>query len=178
MSRQIYFAKTAGVTLIELIVTIAIMGIALGIGMPAISNMASDNSLSTTYNQTVSLTAYARSQANKRNSQSITLCKSTDSQNCSNATAGFKLIVFVDGNTMGQVDGDDILLKEFPIDNTRIKLKFNQFDNNRIVFLSSGKPQSTGNIMICDARNAPVHGIIMNISGQVRKATAGESSCG
>jgi len=176
MERKIYLAKAAGMTLIELMIIIAIIGIALSIGMPALSTMAKDNTLNTTYNQMVSLTSYARSQASKRNTSTITLCKSSDGEKCSDASSGFKLIVFSDDNGDGDVD-DGELLKETAIDNANIKLQLIDFNNDKIFFLASGKPEQTGKIMICDDRSSTIQGLVMNISGQLRKATIRESSC-
>jgi len=177
MVRQSAMAKAAGLTLIELLVAIAIMGIAMSIGIPNLNNMVKDNGLSTTYNQMIGLTAYARMQASKRYDQRVTLCKSADGTSCSNASSGFKLIVFTDAGTMGDIDGTDVLLKQVAINDTKIKLEFSGFDNHKIVFLSSGKPEKTGEIMVCDDRNSQIHGLVMNMSGQIRKATARESSC-
>jgi len=177
MERKIYIAKTAGMSLIELMVTIAIMGIVLGIGLPASRAMVQDNTLTSTYNKVINLTSYARNQASKRNASTVTLCKSSNGTSCSDASSGFKLIVFVDNNQNGTLNTNDLLLKETAINSTEIKLTLSDFTNNKILFLASGRPTQTGGIMICDNRGSPIHGLVMNISGQVRKATASESSC-
>ena len=177
MRRKNAIKKSAGLTLIELLVTIAIMGIAMSIGVPSLNTMVKDNGLSTTYNQMVGLTAYARMHASKRHGENITLCKSVNGTSCSNASSGFKLIVFTDAGTMGSIDGTDVLLKQVAINDTKIKLDISGFNNHRIVFLASGKPEKTGSIMVCDDRSSHIHGLVMNMSGQIRKATAAESSC-
>lgn len=180
MEREIGLAKTAGMSLIELLITIAILGIALGTGVPALSSMVQDNRLVAVYNQVSSLTAFARSEASKRNVNNITLCKADiRSKTCSDATGGFKLMVFIDDNGNGKIDlPKDALLKEISIDNSKIKLNFVNFSTDKINFLAAGMPEKTGKLMICDDRGTPhIKGMLMNISGQLIKASAADTSC-
>lgn len=183
MERKVSFDHTAGMSLIELLITIAIISIAMGIGTPALSDMMKDNRLVAVYNQVSSLTAFARSEASKRNVTTITLCKTSDSINCSDATAGFKLMVFVDNDGDGTVDlttdeTTDVILKTISIDNQKIKLNLIDFSSNKILFLAAGMPASPGKLMICDERGrSSISGMVMNISGQLRKAQTAEFSC-
>jgi len=72
------------VTLIELMVTIAILAILLGLAVPSFNDAMLSTKLSSTANNLIASTHLARSEAIKRNGQ-VSLCVSTDGATC---TAG------------------------------------------------------------------------------------------
>jgi len=89
--------KYHGFTLIELIVTMAVVSIILVTGIPALNQMTNKNRLVTQINDISGSLAVARSESIKRG-ESITLCGSTDGSTCntSNWEAGW--IVFSDAD--------------------------------------------------------------------------------
>ncbi len=99
--------KSAGFTLIELIVTVSIVAILMSIAVPSFKNMIDSNRLSTGTNELVSAFILARSEALKR-SQNVTVCTSTNSTTCAGAgndDFGQGWIVFQDCNNNGTIDG-------------------------------------------------------------------------
>lgn len=75
-----------GFTLIELMVTIAILAIVLGIAIPSFSNVLSSNRVDTVSQELYGAMQLARSEAVKR-TESIRVCKSNASwTECSNGT--------------------------------------------------------------------------------------------
>lgn len=85
---NLYSMKNAaerGFTLIELMVTIAILAILLGIGVPSFSDATLGSKLGSYANSMVASASLARSEAIKRNT-TITLCVSADGASC--ATTG------------------------------------------------------------------------------------------
>lgn len=76
-------ARSAGFTLIELMVTIAIAAVLLMIAIPSFQGVALTSQLRTLSNDLLASARVARSEAIKRNTV-VTLCPSADGQACAN----------------------------------------------------------------------------------------------
>jgi len=76
--------KHAGFTLIELMVTISVLAVLLGIGVPSFRNMIEGNRITTVANDLVNGLQFARSEAIKRGAN-VTLCSTNDQDTCSGA---------------------------------------------------------------------------------------------
>ena len=110
--------KNTGFTLIELMITLAIISILLIVGLPSLKTFLQSNQLVAASNELVAGFNIARSEAIKLNT-SVTICESSDGETC--ATTGDwenGWIVFVDGGETqtGAEDactavGEDCLLR-------------------------------------------------------------------
>ena len=102
--------KEAGFTLLELLVTVAVLAILVGIGVPAYGKLVADQRLSTATNRLVFAVHLPRSEAVLRNAR-VTLCNSADGVFCADG-GGWEQgwIVFVDRDGTGQRAADDPLI--------------------------------------------------------------------
>ncbi len=104
--------KSTGFTLIEMIVTIAIVGIFASIALPNFSQLIRNNRIPTTTNEFISTLVLARSEALKR-SRDVSVCSSNDQTTCNGGTDfsdGWIVYADCDGNnalTAGNVDCND-----------------------------------------------------------------------
>jgi len=97
--------KTSGFTLLELIVTVAIVGILFSVGMPSLKTLMQGNQLIAATNELISAIHVARSEAIKLNKR-VSICASSDGSSCSDDSDWSKgWIVFSDA--LGSVVGTD-----------------------------------------------------------------------
>ena len=90
--------KHTGFTLVELLITIAIVSVLLVVGLPSLKTFMQGNQLVASTNELISAIHVARSEAIKLNTN-VTICESSDGTTC--ATTGNwenGWIVFVDGD--------------------------------------------------------------------------------
>jgi len=104
-------ARTTGITLLEIMVTLAVITITLGVGIPLADSLVSNNRIATQANDFVATLVLARSEAVKRRVP-VSLCASVDQATCADSTdwsTGW--IVFSDNSGVGGLlDGTDTLI--------------------------------------------------------------------
>ena len=103
-----------GVTLIELLITLAIVAILVVIGLPSMQEAFRTNRVSAFSNDVLAAAAYARSEAVRR-SGTVVLCASPDSAaataTCSGTDWALGWIVFVDADQDGQRQATEPVLR-------------------------------------------------------------------
>ena len=106
------FRRTRGLTLVELITTIAVIGISLAIVIPSWSSVTERNQITTTANQLLTHLRYARSTAVYRSTY-VTLCPSIDGSTCSGNRLGWRdgYVIFEDRDGDRQRSKDEPLLR-------------------------------------------------------------------
>jgi type IV fimbrial biogenesis protein FimT len=168
-----------GLTLVELIVTLAIVSILLAIAIPGYANFMNFNRLVAVTNDLASSLQLARSEAIRRGIR-VTVCKSGNSMDTDAAcdsSAGWHQgwLVFVDGGTKGVVDpGDSILKVHGGVPEVGITASnFSAYAS----FLPSGSSQGpsglgNGSLYVCVAGSK--RSIIINTIGRMRIA---KSTC-
>ena len=166
--------QSRGITLIELMVTIAIAAGLIASAVPNFEETIRNNRMVTQINELHASLNFARSEAIKRNSN-ITICRSSNGSSC---TDDWKngWIVFVDSNFNGSVDGEDVLRVHGAIFETNT-LTFSQ---TRVIYRRNGLPRenSDGTFTLCDERGAEkARGLIISrLSGLAYLATDSDSN--
>lgn len=153
-------SQSAGFTLIELMLTVMVAAILLGIGVPSFTNIIRNNRLTTAANDLLRSTQLARSEAIKRQVP-VVVCASADataeSPSCSDGDFS-QWIVFVDSNGNWSLDNLEPVLEQHGAVHSSVTVRN---DNDGIIsYAASGfatplPPAGTTparNIVICDAR--------------------------
>lgn len=91
-----------GFTLIELMLTIVVMGVALAVAVPSWTTFIQNNRLTSQANTLTSSLLLARSEAIKQN-RGVVLCPSTSGTDCTDSAWHEGWIVFVNRTTAGEV---------------------------------------------------------------------------
>lgn len=112
-------SDVSGLTLIELVVTIAIAAILVAVAVPNFQQSFVNNRLTTGANDLVAAMSTARAESIKRGAR-VSVCRTTDAKTCASGSADWSSgwIVFVDnttaaGNVTGVIDGTDETLRVF-----------------------------------------------------------------
>ena len=98
-----------GFTLVELMVVIAVLAIALGVGIPAFNGIIQRNRLAASANEVVAAMQTARMEAIRRNRRAV-LCPSTNGASCGGDNWG-RLVVFIDEDLSGDVNGNEEVVR-------------------------------------------------------------------
>jgi len=158
--------KIRGFTLLELLVTIAIVIILTTIGIPSFMGLIRDNNITATANDFLTALNYARSEAVTRNTDVIVKSKSATNKDWS---IGWD--IFVDSNSNDIVDAGE-LLKTHEALASGYTLKSNATNlATQLVFKSTGLRDTVigGTFFLCKDNDASTaRAIIINSVGRAR----------
>jgi type IV fimbrial biogenesis protein FimT len=147
---------TRGFTLIELMYTIAVAAIVLGIGIPAFTETIRAGRMTTSVNTAVTAMHVARSEAVKRRAR-VTFCRSTTAAAPACNAAGDGYIVFVNVADDQSFDAADTLVKAGPWLADGIAVMYDGLPAY-VSYTASGFTRAigggtlAGNIVLCDDR--------------------------
>lgn len=146
-----YRSTHSGVTLVELMVTIAVASILLTVAVPSFQDAIQRNRLTSATNNFVVSIHYARTEAIKRG-RTITLCKSSSGTSCATGTGTFwenGWIAFVDTDADGTLDTGETLLRAWPSLPTGYTLRPNNNFANFLRYNPRGEANNIGNFAVC-----------------------------
>ncbi|MEH6457278.1 MAG: GspH/FimT family pseudopilin [Cocleimonas sp.] len=95
--------NNSGFTLIEIMVTVAIVGIFASVALPSFSRLIESNRINTATNELVANLLLTRSEALKRRN-AVTLCPSSNQTSCNTTDYSAGWVVFLDCDADGVID--------------------------------------------------------------------------
>lgn len=143
--------KHNGLTLIELLITVIIIGIMASIAVPNFGTFVRNNQRSATYNNIAGTISLARMEAIKR-SRTIIICGNYNGTTCANVdplSPGWssEIAVLIDENSNGTVDPEDTVLKRGTAIADSVVVRSSL--GNAIAIAPRGRLRDQGTITIC-----------------------------
>lgn len=178
-----------GLTLVELLVTLFVLSILVGIAVPSFRELVLNNRISSQLNDVSGTIAFARSSAASGPGSFVTMCASADGQSCSGSDEWeHGWIVFRDDDGDTTVDaGDDEILRVSPelVGGNSLRARGFGGVSSSIRFDSEGMPRLTtgdpaaGTFIVCDDRGAgSAAALVVSAAGQVRIVRDGKDHNG
>lgn len=171
--------KNSGFTLMELVVTVAMISIVFAIAIPSMTTFTQNDRLTTNINTLIGHLAYARSEAVKL-SQQVSICVSSDSTSCTGVNWQDGWIVYIDADgdnsfTENVGTGEIILRAQQALDgaNTLTTAIGTQVTYDYRGFVTAA---SVGSFLLCDARSGDF-GKTIRISSTGRVRVEDGSTC-
>lgn len=180
MNRHLFenASKIKGYTLIELLVTLLIMGILLGLSLPSFQDTIERGITNSQVKLLLTSLNLARSEAIKRGTE-VGICASDDSVDCDDDAWSDGWIVFVDNNgdadgDDGSIDAGDVVIRVFDAlgADSVLTSTFDLFQYNELGFSETGGVQT---IKLCPSSNnaSNARAIEINVAGRGRRIEDG-----
>jgi type IV fimbrial biogenesis protein FimT len=172
--------KQTGLTLVELMVTMAVMVVLLAFGVPSFQEHMKDNRRITQINELVSALNLARSEATK-GSGMVAICPSTTGTTCTGGTFDGGWIVFInnDSDSPPAVDAGEIILRTHAgTAGAGTSLRAFGGIASGMNFTASGRPDAFGDVTYCDDRGeGHARTVVLNLVGVITASgTHGDGS--
>lgn len=158
----------AGFTLVELLISLSVIGIMMSVGVPLLLTFMEEVQLKSDTNDMFFSLILARSEAVTRNA-TVSLCKINPNspESCDNSKSWESgWIAFVDLDSDGVRDGGEIIFNSYTGMNTNSAVSSTNFSNS-ISYLPSGSSNTNGTITIC-VNNNVAKNIFVNATGRPR----------
>jgi len=166
-----------GFSLVELMVTIAVLGVITAIAIPSFNEILDSSRRSSVAGELVSDFALARTEAARRGKR-VTVCVSSDGATCSSSATDWNSgwIVFFDVTADGVLttaDGDELLRRRDALSGGLSFVSSSFAATGRIQFRPSGAVDSGGNLLLCKLGKSGANGrrVSLSPSGAVIRTT-------
>lgn len=164
--------RQAGFTLVELMITVAVLGIIMAIAMPRLTAFVNLNRLNGAAGELTAAMQLGRSEAIRRNS-AVTVCATTDGSTCAPSTTWGRWIMVGTDNASGAAN---VIRDETPAAPLRVS-----GPNAGVRFRPSGLLDAATAINVCIPTSEPVQNqrvVSVMVSGTVRTtAASGAGGC-
>ena len=167
--------KISGFTLMEMLITVALISIVMAIAIPSMTTFNQNDRLTTNINTLIGHLAYARSEAVKR-SQQVSICVSNDGATCTggnNWEDGW--MIYIDADGSNTFDAAEEVLRAQQTLTSNQTLTPTTFAS-QVTYDYRGFATSTGSFQLCDNRTGP-HGKTISISNTGRVRLQDGSTC-
>jgi len=164
--------KLSGLTILELLGTVALASILFSVAIPSFTWMIRTNRLAAATNDLVGMLHFSRMEAVTRG-RKVTLCKSADGIQCA-SEGGFQQgwLVFVDENGNASHEAGEEILRHISLQDMGMTLQGNATVRDAITYSPSGAAVRTsgafqaGTLVLCMAPDA--RKIILSRGGRIR----------
>lgn len=168
----------AGFTLLELVITVAVLAVALGIAIPSFQGITNRNRLTGVANELLAAVQLTRMEAIRRNAR-VTLCPSSDGSTCSGANWMRSIVLAPDGT----------VVREFRFSGRGLTIvpSSNVGNGNRLSFGSNGFARAgtvvanrAGGLRVCTtalAAGENSRDVMVNVSRISVSTPAGSADC-
>ena len=161
--------KQLGVSLVELLVSLALAAILVSITVPSMKLFISKTRINTTTDEVYGSLMLARSEAIKRQ-RTVTLCSTLDNTTCDESNAGWHhgWLIFTDESEDGLLNGRDQLIHRVSDVSHLIAITWNRGFNIR--FNSRGQTSQAGTFRVCDRNDDELDAktIVISMTGRLR----------
>lgn len=170
--------KNSGFTLLELLITVALISILAAFAIPSMRSFSQNDRLTTNINTMIGHLAYARSEAVKRHAQ-VSICISNDTVGCTGGNWEDGWIVYVDADANGTFDAatlnEDILRVNQAMDHNNTLAPTAAY-TTQVTYDNRGFVTATGGFLLCDDRTG-AFGKTITISNTGRVRFQDDSTC-
>ena len=170
--------RTAGFTLLEALVVMALLGVMVSLAAPAMSALRQQHQLQAQAEGLLSSLVLARSEAVRRQ-QRVTLCLRSAGDLCAaEGRWGQGWVVFVDANDNAVREANEPVLQVQESVPSFLKLEGNATVNRYVSFGAEGRSQTTtgafqaGTLTLCRPGQAAIWRVVINAVGKPRLETA------
>ncbi len=162
-------ARQTGLSLLELVTTLSLIFIVLGLVIPGYRNVIGINRLASQVNHLSASLAYTRTEAIKRNQQ-VVLCKSHDGQTCVRKGSWQQgWLIFADEDNNERREENETILLHHPGFTSHVKMDYSAFGSRHyFVYRPSGVTKNNGTFVFCEQTTHQARALIVNRVGRVR----------
>lgn len=177
--------RAVGMSLVEVLATLAILSILLTVAVPAFDALLTSTRFASSSNLYLTSLHLARSEAIKRNGR-VALCKSADGATCTaNGRWDHGWIIFHDVNNNAQVDGGEAVLRVYEALPADLALRGNLPVANYVSYGAFGRTQLTngafqaGTLTMCriSAGAGEARRIVISSTGRPRVEQVNVAAC-
>lgn len=160
--------RARGYTLVELLVTLAVIGIMLGMGIPAMRSLIAPTALQawvSTYDQALHTTRHLAVSANR----GVSMCELDDGGNCTGRW-GRQVTLFFDQDRDGRLARpEDIIARASINDTDAMRVQWRGFGERRFLHArATGSYRQNGRFTFCPGHQQAGRQLIVNVTGRTR----------